>query len=228
MDEDEHQTGARIAVGACYAEVLKTWVKPADRALYVGLSGGIGSGKSTVAGIWARLGARVVSADELAREVVAPGSGGLAEIVDRFGERVLTADGALDREEMGRLAFVSSQNRADLEAITHPRIAQRAADLRAQAGKDEVVVYDVPLLVEAEMAEQFDCVMMVHAPKDLRIARLEERGVPADVAQKRMLVQATKQERLQMANVWIHNGGSHFEMSEVASRVFTAWLKEKK
>lgn len=228
MGGDDHPVGMCIEVGRCFARVLKTWKVPTDRALYVGLSGGIGSGKSTVAEVWEAMGAKVISADQLARDVVAPGSEGLAEIVARFGVGVLTTEGALDRKEMGRQAFASERNRADLEAITHPRIAQMAAQLRAQAGNDEVVVYDVPLLVEADMAEHFDCVMMVHAPKHLRIARLEERGVQADMARQRMSVQATKDQRLQMANVWVHNGGSRFEMSEVASRVFTAWLKEKK
>lgn len=232
MESVEAQTGppvgAGIRAGECYAEVVRTWVRPSDRALYVGLSGGIGSGKTTVASIWKDLGAQVIAADDLAREVVAPGSAGLAEIAERFGSDMLTVGGALDRIKMGELAFASEENRRELESITHPRIARRAAELRDQAGRSDVVVYDVPLLVENSMADQFDCVVMVHSPKHMRFSRLEERGVAKDVAQRRMAVQATRASRLQVSNVWVHNGGTRHEMSEVASRVFTAWLKETK
>lgn len=172
------------------------------------------------------MGAHVIAADELARDVVAPGTAGLAEIVDAFGPAVVDANGFLDRQELGRLAFASQDSRTVLERITHPRIAALAAEARNQAGREDVVVYDVPLLTENGMEDDFDCVVMVDAPTDLRVARLGGRGVPDHVARARIGTQATTEQRLRVSNIWVENTGTPSDMSEVASRVFSGWLKE--
>src|SRR5688572_824402 len=140
--------------------------------LRVGLTGGIGSGKSTAARRLQSLGAVVVDADALAREVVRPGSAGLAAVVDRFGERVLGADGALDRAVLGSLVFADARARADLEAVTHPLIAARTSELVAAAPQDAVVVHDVPLLVEKHLGPAYHLVVVVAAEAQTRVARL--------------------------------------------------------
>ena len=211
-------------VGGANARLLRAWSRPTGRALYVGLSGGIGSGKSTVATVWESLGAVVFSADEIAREVVEPGTFGLAEIVERFGTGVLNVDGSLDRAALGAVVFSSREAREDLERITHPRIAQRVHERRSQVSPSSIVVYDVPLLVESNMVDEFDCVVMVHARLAERISRLEQRGLDRTGAVSRIDAQVGDEERLEVANISIANHGSHSEMSELASRVFDTWL----
>ncbi len=222
------QVGDRISSGMCVAEVLRKWTTPAGRPLYVGLSGGMGAGKSTFASVWANLGAQVIVADDLAREVVAPGSAGLAEIVEAFGPTVVDDNGHLNRPELGRLAFSSAEKKELLESITHPRIAALALIYRDEAGAEDIVVYDVPLLVENQMEHDFDCVVMLDAPVDLRVHRLSGRGVSEQVARARIETQATTEQRLPVSNIWVENVGSASDMSDVASRVFGRWLKEKK
>ena len=211
-------------VGGASARLLRAWSRPTGRALYVGLSGGIGSGKSTVATVWESLGAVVFSADEIAREVVQPGTVGLAEIVERFGTGVLNVDGSLDRAALGAVVFSSRDAREALERITHPRIAQRVQERRRQVSPSSIVVYDVPLLVESNMVNEFDCVVMVQAHLADRITRLEQRGLDRTSAASRIDAQAGDEERLEVANISIANHGSHSEMSELASRVFDTWL----
>ena len=213
-----------LQVGGASARLLRAWSRPTGRALYVGLSGGIGSGKSTVATVWESLGAVVFSADEIAREVVQPGTVGLAEIVERFGTGVLNVDGSLDRAALGAVVFSSRDAREALESITHPRIAQRVQERRRQVSPSSIVVYDVPLLVESNMVDEFDCVVMVHARLAERISRLEQRGLDRTSAASRIDAQAGDEERLEVANISIANHGSHSEMSELASRVFDTWL----
>ena len=213
-----------LQVGGANARLLRAWSRPTGRALYVGLSGGIGSGKSTVATVWESLGAVVFSADEIAREVVEPGTFGLAEIVERFGTGVLNVDGSLDRAALGAVVFSSREAREDLERITHPRIAQRVHERRSQVSLSSIVVYDVPLLVESNMVDEFDCVVMVHARLAERISRLEQRGLDRTGAVSRIDAQVGDEERLEVANISIANHGSHSEMSELASRVFDTWL----
>ena len=213
-----------LQVGGASARLLRAWSRPTGRALYVGLSGGIGSGKSTVATVWESLGAVVFSADEIAREVVQPGTVGLAEIVERFGTGVLNVDGSLDRAALGAVVFSSRDAREALERITHPRIAQRVQERRRQVSPSSIVVYDVPLLVESNMVNEFDCVVMVQAHLADRITRLEQRGLDRTSAASRIDAQAGDEERLEVANISIANHGSHSEMSELAARVFDRWL----
>lgn len=177
--------------------------------LRVGLSGGIGSGKSTVAGRFRELGAVVIDADQLAREVVAPGSEGLAVIAERFGDAVLEEDGSLNRAALGALVFADPQARRDLEQLTHPRIAARTAALVEAAPADAVVVHDVPLLVEKHLGPGYHLVVVVGADERTRLRRLmETRGMTEDDVRSRMAAQATDEQRRAAADVWLDNGGT--------------------
>ncbi|NNM44812.1 dephospho-CoA kinase [Knoellia koreensis] len=177
--------------------------------LRVGLTGGIGSGKSTVARRLAELGAVVVDADQLAREVVAPGSDGLAAVATRFGETVLAPDGSLDRAALGALVFADPDARRDLEGITHPLIARRTAELVAAAPEDAIVVHDVPLLVEKHYMPQYHLVVVVGAGEEVRLERLvQTRGMAEADARSRIAAQATDDERRAAADVWFDNDGS--------------------
>jgi dephospho-CoA kinase len=187
----------------------------------VGLTGGIGSGKSEVARRLAALGAVVVDADALAREAVAPGSGGLAAVVDAFGDRVLLADGSLDRGALGRLVFADDEQRARLEAIVHPYVARRSAELMAAAPEDAVVVYDVPLLVEKHLEAGYDLVVVVEAPEGVRVRRLiEQRGLSVEDARARIAAQATPEQRAAVAGVVIDNDG---DLAELGAAVDALW-----
>jgi dephospho-CoA kinase len=175
----------------------------------VALTGGIASGKSTVARRLSELGAVIVDADVLAREVVEPGTEGLARIAETFGPSVITADGALDRPALGAIVFADPQKRAALNAITHPAVWKRAKELFAEAeAVDEhaVIVYDVPLLVEAEADRPitFDLVVVVHAGAETRVERLVTlRGMSRAEATSRIRSQASDAERLAVADVVI-------------------------
>ncbi len=173
--------------------------------MLVALTGGIGSGKSTVAARLARLGAVVVDADALAREVVAPGSPGLASVVAEFGPGVLLPDGSLDRPAVATIVFADEPARHRLEAIVHPLVGDRAAELVAGAPADAVVVYDVPLLAESPQSglrpvEGFDAVVVVEAPAEDRLARLVARGMPDEDARARMAAQASDEVRRAIAD----------------------------
>lgn len=189
--------------------------------LTVGLTGGIGSGKSEVARLLASYGAVVIDADALAREVVAPGTPGLARVVEEFGADVLTAGGALDRERMGRLVFADPDARQRLEAIVHPLVAERAAALMAAAPADAVVVYDVPLLVENDLASRYDVVVVVDAPDDVRVERLVRlRGMSEADARARLASQASREARLAVADVVVDNASS---LPALQRRVREVW-----
>jgi dephospho-CoA kinase len=174
--------------------------------LRVGLTGGIGSGKSEVSRRLAERGAVVVDADVLSREVVAPGTDGLAEVVAAFGEQVRSADGTLDRPALGALVFGDDDARRRLEGIIHPRVRARAAQLEAAAGADAVVVHDIPLLVETGQADSFDVVVVVDAPDDVRLDRLvRTRGMTPQEAADRMGAQASREARLAVADHVVPN-----------------------
>lgn len=172
----------------------------------IGLTGGIAAGKSTVSRRWTENGAVVVDADRLARDAVAPGSPGLAQVVERFGPSVIAADGSLDRPALGSIVFADTAARKDLEAITHPevwRLAQQAFDAAEAADPDAVVVYDVPLLAEARGSRplRFDAVVVVDAPAAQRVERLvEHRGMARDEAERRVAAQASDADRLALAD----------------------------
>jgi dephospho-CoA kinase len=175
----------------------------------VGLTGGIASGKSTVSAILAELGAVVIDADLIAREVVARGTSGLAAVVEEFGSDVLTPEGDLDRAAMGALVFADPDARRRLEAIVHPLVHRRSAELEADAPEDAVVVHDIPLLAEVGRAGSFDAVVVVDAPAELQVERMvEDRGWSREEAASRIAAQATREQRLAIATYVVDNTGS--------------------
>lgn len=187
----------------------------------VGLTGGVASGKSTVSAMLAELGAVVIDADLLAREVVEPGTDGLAEIVKAFGDGVLTPDGALDRPAMGALVFADEERRRTLEAIIHPRVRARGRELEAGAGPDDVVVHDIPLLAETGQASRFDAVLVVDVPVETQIERLVGlRGMTREEAEARVAAQATREERLAIATHVIVNTGTLEDLRRRVTEVF--------
>jgi dephospho-CoA kinase len=187
----------------------------------VGLTGGIGSGKSVVARRLAELGALVIDADALAREVVAPGTDGLTEVVAAFGPGVLAPDGTLDRSAVASLVFGDDEKRRRLEAIIHPRVRERSTRMIATAPPDAVVVNDVPLLVESGMASHFDLVIVVLASEEVRRKRLvEHRGMTEEAVQARFAAQATDEQRRAVADVEIVNEGT---LDELVATVDAAW-----
>lgn len=215
---------SQLTHGGASAQILQEFSPDRERALKVGLTGGIGAGKSAVANIWRQLGFVVADADELARAVVAPGSEGLARVVEHFGEGVLLPDGALDRKALGQIIFGDEAARRALESLTHPLIAKRAGEILDAAKPGEVAVYDVPLLVEQRMEKQFDVVAIVDAPLDARLQRLSERGLTVPDAVARIDSQASEEQRRMLANIWISNGGSHDDLRAVSREVAEQWL----
>lgn len=192
----------------------------------VALTGGIGTGKSEVARLLASYGALVVDADVLAREVVAPGTSGFAEVVAEFGPEVLDPEGGIDRTALGRVVFADDERRRALEAIVHPRVAQRSADLLAAAPTGSVVVYEVPLLVETGAHERgYDAVVVVDADDEVRLARLERRGLPRQDALARIAAQADRATRLAAADHVVDNSGSRTAL-ESQVRALWATLRE--
>jgi dephospho-CoA kinase len=176
--------------------------------LTVGLTGGIGSGKSAVSSRLAEHGAIVIDADRLARDVVAPGTPGLATVAEAFGPGVLLADGSLDRARLGEIVFADPAARRRLEAITHPLIREETARRFSAPPPGAIVVHDIPLLVEAGLTGGYDLVVVVETPRALRLERLERRGLPRDQAEARMANQATDADRRAVADVVLDNAGT--------------------
>jgi len=189
--------------------------------LLIGLTGGIGSGKSAVATRLAELGAIVIDADAIAREVVEPGTDGLVQVVAEFGPDVLNATGELDRAALGRLVFADPQRRQALERIIHPRVRARSAEIVSTAPDDAVVVNDIPLLVETGQAKNFPLVIVVLAAEDVRVARLaRDRGMTEDDARARIAAQATDEQRREVADIVIVNDGT---LEDLRVAVDAAW-----
>ncbi|MER5702975.1 dephospho-CoA kinase [Micromonospora sp. NPDC002296] len=189
--------------------------------LKVGLTGGIASGKSAVAARLAALGAVLIDSDRIAREVVTPGSEGLAEVVAAFSDRVLGPDGALDRAALGAVVFADEAARRRLEAITHPRVRARSAELVAAAAPDAVVVNDVPLLVEVGLAPTYHLVVVVRAEVATRLARLErDRGMGRADAERRIAAQADDARRRAAADVVLSNDGTLDELHAAVDRLW--------
>ena len=186
--------------------------------LRIGLTGGIGSGKSTVSRLLGEHGAVVVDADVIAREVVAPGTPGLAAIVEAFGPTVLAADGSLNRPGLAAVVFADPQARRRLDGIVHPLVRARAGELEAAAPADAVVVHDVPLLAETGQGSSYDLVVVVEADPAVRVARLVQRGLTADDARARIAVQATDEQRRAIADVVLDNSGTPEQLAEQVDR----------
>ena len=195
--------------------------------MQVGLTGGVGSGKSTVSARLAELGAVVIDADAIAREVVEPGTPGLAAVVERFGTEVLDADGRLNRPRVAEIVFNDDAARADLNAIVHPLVGARTGELMSAAKDDDIVVYDVPLLVESNMADGFEVVIVVEADPDLRVARLEQRGMPEADARARMAIQATDEQRRAVAGELIQNNGSREDLISAVDAVWQRLIERR-
>jgi dephospho-CoA kinase len=186
----------------------------------VGLTGGVASGKSTVSALLAEHGAVVIDADLLAREVVAPGTDGLAEIVAAFGDAVLAPDGGLDRPAMGAIVFADERKRRVLEAIIHPRVRARGRELEQAAGPDALVVHDIPLLVETGQPDRFDAVVVVDVPPELQVERMTTlRGMTPDEAASRVAAQATREQRLAAATHVIDNTGTLDDLRQRVAEV---------
>jgi dephospho-CoA kinase len=189
--------------------------------LNVGLTGGIGSGKSTVAELLAGHGAVIVDSDRIAREVVEPGTPGLAAVIAEFGTGVLTPDGALDRPRLGAVVFADEERRRALNAIVHPLVRARSAELEAAAPPDAIVVHDVPLLAENGLAPLFDLVLVVDAAEETRLDRLVRlRGMTERDARARLAAQATREDRLAVADLVIANDGGHAELAERVAQIW--------
>ncbi|MFC5728495.1 MULTISPECIES: dephospho-CoA kinase [Nocardioides] len=187
----------------------------------VGLTGGVASGKSTVAAILAELGAVVIDADLLAREVVEQGTPGLAAVVEAFGPTVLTADGDLDRPKMGAIVFNDTEKRRLLESIVHPLVFARYAELEASAPKTGIVVHDIPLLVESGRAAEFDAVIVVDVPHQTQVERmLRDRGWTEEDARARIAAQASAAERRAVATFVIENTGTLEDLRHRVTEVF--------
>ena len=186
--------------------------------LRIGLTGGIGSGKSTVSALLAAHGAVIVDADRIAREVVEPGTPGLERIIEAFGDGVLEADGSLDRAALAAVVFADPDARRQLDGIVHPLVRARAREMAAAAPPDAVVVHDVPLLVETGQASSYDLVLVVEADPETRVSRLVRRGLTAEDARARMEAQASDGQRRAVADVVLDNSGTPEELAEQVDR----------
>ncbi|MCQ1953470.1 dephospho-CoA kinase [Arthrobacter sp. zg-Y238] len=193
--------------------------------LKVGLTGGIAAGKSLVARTLVQCGAVLVDADALAREVVEPGTEGLAAVVEAFGPQILAADGSLDRPALAAVVFGDEERRAVLNGIIHPLVRARAAQLAAEAPPDGILVQDIPLLVETGQAGNFDFVLVVEAPEDVRLDRMVRmRGMDPEAARARIAAQATPEQRAEAADVVLHNTGTPEELVAAVRRLWETRL----
>lgn len=198
---------------------------PGRPALHIGLTGGIASGKSTVSAELARRGAVVVDADALAHAVVAPGTPGLAEVREAFGEAAIAADGSLDRAAVAQVVFSDPQARARLDAIIHPRVRAEGQRLLEAAGPEAVVVQDIPLLVETGQADSFDLVLVIEADAEERVQRMvRDRGMTPEDARARMAAQATDAQRRAAADVVIVNDAGVEDLIRATGRFWETYV----
>lgn len=192
----------------------------------VGLTGGVASGKSTVSAVLRDLGAVVVDADALAREVVEPGTPGLAAVAAAFGPEVLADDGSLDRGRLGAVVFADPDRRQALEAIIHPLVRARAAQIEAAADPGAVVVHDIPLLVETGQEKSFDAVIVVDVPEDVQVERAaRERGWSREEARSRIAAQASREQRRAAATYVVDNSGTTEDLRQRVAEVFAELVR---
>lgn len=189
--------------------------------LRIGLTGGIGAGKSALSSAFAQRGAVIVDGDVIAREVVQPGTEGLASLVEAFGSDILLPDGSLDRPALAAKAFRDDEARKTLNGIVHPLVGNRRSEIIASVPEDSVVVEDIPLLVESGMAPLFPLVVIVFADVEVRLRRLvDQRGMPEDDARARIAAQASDEQRRAVADIWLDNSGSTEDLVQHAHDVW--------
>ena len=215
--------------GACTATLIRPIGAPRAQGprRIIAVSGGIGSGKSSVTRVFASQGAVTADADAIARQILEPGESTLSEVAHAFGGDLLKEDGSLDRALLASRVFGgegADERVARLNAITHPVIEERAWSILRGAPEGSLAVYDIPLLIEGDHADRFDAVVIVDAPIEERVKRLEGRGVAPEDARARIRAQASSEERRAIASIWINNEGSAAELEEVARLVYERWL----
>lgn len=218
-----------LSCGACTATLIRPMGAPHPQGprRIVAVSGGIGSGKSSVTRVFATQGAVTADADAIAREILEPGEPALSEVARAFGGDLLRQDGSLDRALLASRIFGgegADERVARLNAITHPLIEARAWSILRGAPEGSLAVYDIPLLIEGDHVDRFDAVVIVDAPIEERVKRLEGRGVAPKDARARIRAQASSQERRAIATIWIDNEGSSDDLEEVARLVYERWL----
>lgn len=218
-----------LSCGACTATLIRPIGAPHTQGprRIVAVSGGIGSGKSSVTRVFASRGAVTADADAIARQILEPGEPALSEVARAFGGDLLKEDGSLDRALLASRVFGgegADERVARLNAITHPLIEGRAWSILRGAPEGSLAVYDIPLLIEGDHADRFDAVVIVDAPIEERVKRLEGRGVVPDDARARIRAQASSQERRAIATIWIDNEGSAEDLEAVACLVYERWL----
>lgn len=218
-----------LSCGACAATLIRPIRAPRTQGprRIVAVSGGIGSGKSSVTRVFASLGAVTADADAIARQILEPGESTLSEVARAFGGDLLKEDGSLDRALLASRVFGgegASEHVARLNAITHPVIEARAWSILRGAPEGSLAVYDIPLLIEGDHVDRFDAVVIVDAAIEERVKRLEGRGVAPEDARARIRAQASSQERRAIATIWIENEGSADDLEEVARLVYERWL----
>lgn len=187
----------------------------------IALTGGIGAGKSLVANYFFSLGAEVVDADQLARQAIQQGSDGFNQVIQAFGDEILK-DGDIDRKALGAIVFSNPEKRQKLESIIHPIVQQGLAEARAELADDQILIYEIPLLVETKAASKFDAVITVEAPLEVRIERLKNRGLEISEIEKRIASQVTAEQRKAAANYVIENDGNE---EELLRKVETIWTE---
>jgi dephospho-CoA kinase len=191
--------------------------------LIVGLTGGIGAGKSTVANMFAQLGALTIDADQLARQAIEPGSVGFDEVVAEFSKKILT-DGDIDRQKLGKIVFKDSDKRKKLEAIIHPKVQEALASKIKSLSPGDVLVYEIPLLVETGAAEKFDYIITVESDIENRLDRLFERGLDEEEAERRIAAQASQAQREAVADRVIINDGDRADLFAECARIWESEL----
>ena len=197
--------------------------------LRVGLTGGIGAGKGEVGRRLAARGALVIDADQVARDVVAPGTPGLTAIVETFGARVLRPDGSLDRALLGEVVFADDELRAKLNAIVHPLVGERMREIEETAGQPDVMVHEIPLLAENGLAPAFDVVVVVDTPPEVQLERLISlRGMTSTHAKARMSAQGTREQRLAVATLVVDNSGALAALDDQVSALWAELTRRAK
>jgi dephospho-CoA kinase len=191
--------------------------------LIVGLTGGIGAGKSTVANMFAQLGALTIDADQLSRQAIEPGSSGFDEVVAEFSQEILT-DGDIDRQKLGKIVFKDADKRKKLEAIIHPKVQEALATKIKSLSPGDVLIYEIPLLVETGAAEKFDFIITVESDIENRLDRLFERGMDEDEAERRIAAQASQAQREAVADRVIINDGDRAELFAECARIWESEL----